>query len=254
MVLKAKRCVMVDLASVKVIPDHFEVPTSTPCDPQTANPDTQPSSYLRFPSTLWTQRKLKRSMSMLSFILPRVPWGSSSNDDNKVDQAEQVESLRLEIASAEEREAHLKARLEHLDERLRFSNLAGYLYIRTRWTALPGEPPIDDTDVDDWLQRFVVLHGSCVFFYLQSIDLSPQDSVLVTEIVEVGDLPNFISEDSTRFSFYILTCHGLRYEFSTHSKAQVDSWSTAIRNEMNSGVLHNDPKTEKAKPWKFLLV
>jgi len=38
-----------------------------------------------------------------------------------------------------------------------------------RWTALPGEPPpLDDTDVDDWLPRFVVLNGPCIFFYLLS--------------------------------------------------------------------------------------
>jgi len=36
-----------------------------------------------------------------------------------------------------------------------------------RWAALPGEPaPIDDTEVDDRLPRFVVLHGACIFLYL----------------------------------------------------------------------------------------
>ncbi|CAN0840347.1 hypothetical protein LINGRAHAP2_LOCUS2803 [Linum grandiflorum] len=47
-----------------------------------------------------------------------------------------------------------------------------------RWTALPGEPPVlEDSDIDDWLPRFVVLHGPCLFFYLLSTDLSPQDSI-----------------------------------------------------------------------------
>lgn len=42
-------------------------------------------------------------------------------------------------------------------------------FIKQRWTALPGEPPpLDDTDVDDWLPRFTVLHGLCIFFYLLS--------------------------------------------------------------------------------------
>uniref|UniRef100_A0A453A5K5 Uncharacterized protein n=1 Tax=Aegilops tauschii subsp. strangulata TaxID=200361 RepID=A0A453A5K5_AEGTS len=34
---------------------------------------------------------------------------------------------------------------------------------------LPGEPPIiDDADVDDWLPRFVVLQGQCLYYYLKS--------------------------------------------------------------------------------------
>ena len=38
-----------------------------------------------------------------------------------------------------------------------------------RWAVLPGEPPpLDDTDVDDWLPRFVVFQGPCLFFYLLS--------------------------------------------------------------------------------------
>jgi hypothetical protein len=69
----------------------------------------------------------------------------------------------------EEREAYLKAQLEHVDEVLRSARLSGYLFIRSRWAALPGEPPpIDDTEVDDWLPRFVVLQGPCLFFYLLS--------------------------------------------------------------------------------------
>jgi hypothetical protein len=37
-----------------------------------------------------------------------------------------------------------------------------------RWTQLPGEPPIlDDADVDDWLPRFVVLQGQCLYYYLK---------------------------------------------------------------------------------------
>ena len=36
------------------------------------------------------------------------------------------------------------------------------------WIALLGEPPIDDTEVDDWVKIFVVLQGSCIFLYLCS--------------------------------------------------------------------------------------
>ncbi|TYH06049.1 hypothetical protein ES288_A08G127200v1 [Gossypium darwinii] len=113
-------------------------------------------------------------------------------------------------------------RLEHIDGILRSARLSGYLYIRTRWTALPGEPaPIDDTKVNDWLPRFIVLHGQCIFFYLLSTDLSPQDSTLLSDVVEVGSLPCFTREDEgTRYSFYILTRQGLRYECSHVSQIQ----------------------------------
>jgi hypothetical protein len=63
----------------------------------------------------------------------------------------------------------VSSRLENIDEVLRYARLSGYLYIRSRWTQLPGEPPIlDDADVDDWLPRFVVLQGQCVYYYLKS--------------------------------------------------------------------------------------
>lgn len=43
-------------------------------------------------------------------------------------------------------------------------------FVRQRWAALPGEPlPIDDdTEVDDWLPRFLVLQGLCIFLYSSS--------------------------------------------------------------------------------------
>ncbi|XXG61399.1 hypothetical protein AAC387_Pa05g0024 [Persea americana] len=169
------------------------------------------------------------------FNLPGLSWVSGGNGGEKVElTSAEVESLRSEIADAEERESHLKAQLEHLDVLLRSARLSGYLYIRNRWMALPGEPPIDDSDVDDWLPRFVVLHGSCIFFYLQSTDLSPLDSTLLSDVVEVGRLPSFLQEDQqTRYSFYILTCHGLRFECSSLSKIQVDAWITALRTDCN---------------------
>ncbi len=36
---------------------------------------------------------------------------------------------------------------------------------------MPGEPPVDDTDVDDWLLRFFVLRGSSICFYLRATGL-----------------------------------------------------------------------------------
>lgn len=169
---------------------------------------------------------------MLNFFSLRgLPW--ASGQEKVVLTAPELESLRSELADLEDREAHLKAQLEHLDEVLRSTRLSGYLYMRMRWAALPGEPaPIDDDTVDDWLPRFVVLHGSCIFLYLLSTDLSPQDSTLLSDVVEVGRLPSFTREDGeSRHNFYILTCHGLRYECSSVSKIQIDSWLTALQDD-----------------------
>ena len=49
----------------------------------------------------------------------------------------------------------------------RFSTNMLLFFSLQRWAALPGEPPpIDDADVDDWIPRFVVLHGACLYLYL----------------------------------------------------------------------------------------
>lgn len=159
------------------------------------------------------------------FNLRRLTWGTDTNDKQKVIlSAPEVESLRSELADMEEKEAHLKARLEHIDETLRSARLSGYLQMRTRWTALPGEPlPLDDTEVDDWLPRFVVLLGPCIFLYFMSTDISPQDSTLLSDVVEVGRMPRHHEEEGekTRYYFYIVTRQGLRYECSSTSKLQV---------------------------------
>ncbi|KAK2425888.1 Pleckstrin proteiny (PH) domain-containing protein [Trifolium repens] len=166
------------------------------------------------------------------FALRGLPWSPSNGSREKVElTAAELEALRSELADLEEKEAQLKAQLENIDEILRSARLSGYLYIRTRWAALPGEPlPIDDTDVDDWLPRFVVLQGECLFLYLLCTDLSPQDSTLLSDIVEVNQLPSFTREDSEmKYAFCILTRHGLRYECSSSSKIQVDSWLSALQ-------------------------
>ncbi|XAR70171.1 hypothetical protein NMG60_11026945 [Bertholletia excelsa] len=219
---------------IKVISDHFE--TSTPCvdssksaTSSTVHPTT--NNTLRSHSPVWARRKLKSAASMLNLFNLRVlTWGSGA-DEKVVLSAAEVESLRSGIAYLEEREAHLKAQLEHVDEILRSARLSGYLDIRTRWAALPGEPPpIDDTEVDDRLPRYVVLQGSCLFFYLLSSDLSPQDSTLLSDVTEVGPLPCITrEEEETQYCFYILTRHGLRYECSSISKVQVDSWLRTLQ-------------------------
>ncbi|KAK6947916.1 hypothetical protein RJ641_001389 [Dillenia turbinata] len=214
------------LGKIKVIPDYFEVSTPTGGSVQKKVSNSHPKSD----KSLRIDPKSRGTMLNL-FKVPGLPWGSS---DKAELNAAQVESLRSELALLEEREAHLKAQLENIDEILRSACLCSYLYIRTvRWIALPGEPPpLDDTDVDDWLPRFVVLQGDCIFFYLLSTDLSPQDSTLLSDIVEVGPLPSFTREDEqTHYAFYILTCHGLRYECSNTSRIQVDSWLVTLQSD-----------------------
>ncbi|KAG2616983.1 uncharacterized protein LOC120664395 [Panicum virgatum] len=195
------------------------------------NLDTSPSSRGRS----WTPKRAKGAASLLRLLsIPHFRWSTSNEDEDKIELSRvEVESLRTEIADAEERESHLKARLENIDEVLRYARLSGYLYIRSRWTQLPGEPPIlDDADVDDWLPRFVVLQGQCVYYYLKSTDLSPQESTLLCDIVEVGRLPNFVPEDEkTRYAFYLLSRQGLKFECSSTSEIQVDSWVRALKSD-----------------------
>lgn len=53
-------------------------------------------------------------------------------------------------------------------------------------------------------------------------DLSPQDSTLLSDVVEIGSLPSFLREDEgTIYAFYLLTRQGLRIECSSISKIQV---------------------------------
>lgn len=219
---------------IEVFPDHFQASTSGAHPPQTqVSPVIHQRSDFESGSRVWARRKLRTAASMLNlFSIRKLPW--VPGQEKVLLTAPEVESLRTELADLEEKEALLKAQLEHLDEVLRSARLSGYLYMRTRWATLPGEPaPIDDdTEIDDWLPRFLVLHGSCIYLYLMSTDLSPQDSTLLSDVVEVGRLPCFTREDGEfRHNFYILTRQGLRYECSSVSKIQVDSWLTALHED-----------------------
>ncbi|CAI0441143.1 unnamed protein product [Linum tenue] len=225
---------------LNIIPDHFQVSTSGEDTPQAeTNPVFQPrvDNLARPQSLSWSPRKLKTAASMLRmFSLRGLPWTPDGQQKVQVTVAE-LESLRSELVEVEEREAYLKAQLEHVDEILRTARLSGYLYIRSRWAALPGEPAvIDDIDIDDWLPRFVVLHGQCLFFYLLSTDLSPQDSTLLADVVEVGSLPEVRREDDEiRYSFYVLTRQGLRFECSSASKLQAETWLEALKTDCKYG-------------------
>ncbi|KAK2385232.1 Pleckstrin proteiny (PH) domain-containing protein [Trifolium repens] len=221
---------------LKIIPDHFQIPTSsvesTESRKLSTTEEPRVDQSLRPSLQLWTRRKFRTTFMLNLFTLRRLSWGSDSGGQEKVElTAAELESLRSELADLEEKEAYLKAQLQHIDEVLRSARLSGYLQIRTRWAALPGEPPpIDDTEVDDWLPRFVVLHGACIFLYFLSTDISPQDSTLLSDILEVGRLPCFKREnDDIQHAFYILTRHGFRYECSSNSTIQVDSWLTALQ-------------------------
>ncbi|KAF2615885.1 hypothetical protein F2Q70_00013006 [Brassica cretica] len=175
-----------------------------------------------------TRRKLKRAALMLNlFTLPRLPWVSDGEDKVELSAAE-LESLRSELSELAEREAYLKAQLEHVDEVLRSARLSGYLFI-------PSLCLVNHFQVDDWLPRFVVLQGPCLFFYFLSTDLSPQDSTLVPDIVEVGTLSSYTREfDESHHCFYILTRQGLRVECSSTSKTQVNSWLSGLRHDCRS--------------------
>ncbi|CAN0840967.1 hypothetical protein LINGRAHAP2_LOCUS3031 [Linum grandiflorum] len=191
------------------------------------------------------------------FSLRGLPWSPDGQEKVQITMTE-LESLRSELVELEERESYLKAQLEHVDEILRSARLSGYLFIRSRWAALPGEPPVlEDSDIDDWLPRFVVLHGPCLFFYLLSTasfaDLSPQDSTLLSDVVEVGSLPDSIREhDEIRSAFYVLTRQGLRYECSSASKVQVNTWLEALQTDCRFGCgtteAANDDSPETENP------
>lgn len=182
--------------------------------------------------------------------LRRLPWVADTDGQEKVVlSAVEVASLRSEINDLEERESHLKAQLEHVDEILRSARLSGYLNMRMRWAALPGElPPLDDAEVDDWVPRFVVLHGSCLYLYMLSTDLSPQDSTMLSDIVEVGPLPCLTREgEEAQHCFYILTRQGLRYECSSASRIQVDAWLASLQADCKLGS-KSTPLNEPGKP------
>lgn len=56
-------------------------------------------------------------------------------------------------------------------------------------------------------------------------DLSPQDSTLLSDVVEVGTLPCLIRDnEDKRYCFYISTRYGLKYECSSISKIKVISF------------------------------
>ncbi|MCO5567913.1 hypothetical protein L7F22_021609 [Adiantum nelumboides] len=175
---------------------------------------------------------VKSSLKYLSLSSKHLWSPPSAKHEQRKPTPGEVSSLHEEIVTAEEREAALKAKVDHLDEILRTAQLASYLYTRMRWTPLPGELPVEDVDIDDWLQRFLVLEGSTIFFYPKAADLRPQGAILFSEIVEVGAITGRIQLDEesiTWFGFHITTCEGLRLECATRLKLQAELWMSSIQ-------------------------
>ncbi|KAJ3685216.1 hypothetical protein LUZ61_014380 [Rhynchospora tenuis] len=231
---------------VEVFPEHFQ-PMKDSSNNCVSDANSKTDTKLRSHIGSWSVKSVMGAASILNLLnLPRFRWPNSSDEDDKVILTKaDVETLRAEIADAEDRETHLKAQLENVDEVLRSARLSGYLYMRTRWMELPGEPPIlDDSDVDDWLPRFVVLQGSCLYYFLKSTDLGPQDTTLLSDVTEIGPRPNFMQEDGqTRYAFYILTRQGLRFECSSLSEIQVECWMRVLRKDCN---LQGEATTDKS--------
>ncbi|KAH7331729.1 hypothetical protein KP509_20G048300 [Ceratopteris richardii] len=174
------------------------------------------------------------SGSFLSYLrlfnLPRILWSSISSDSEQEPMKDEIYLLQEEVLSAQEREASLQARMDHLDQVLRTSKLAGYFYSRIRWTPLPGEIPVEG-DVDDWLQRFLVLEGSTIFYYVQAADLSPHGAIVLKDIVDVGPISGQLPHDEGNvvwYGFHITTNEGVRFECATTLKLQAELWMSAL--------------------------
>lgn len=196
--------------------------------------DIVASAHKPFRQPVQISSVLSSSMKLLSF--PRHLWSfSTARDEQNESLATEVHALQEEILSAEEREAVLKAKMDYLDEVLRTAQLASYLHTRLRWTPLPGELPVDDVEVDDWLQRFLVLQGSTIFFYPQAADLRPQGAILLSEIVDMGKIPGHVHHDTDDvdwFGFHFTTYEGLRLECATPLKLQMELWLSTVQGEM----------------------
>ncbi|RYR66785.1 hypothetical protein Ahy_A03g012850 isoform E [Arachis hypogaea] len=101
-------------AKLNIIPDHFQVPTSSQESPEnTSSSITEPQTDQspRSPHHLRTRRKLKTALMLSLFSPRRLSWVSGNEGQEKVElTVAEVESLRSELTDIEEREAHLKAR------------------------------------------------------------------------------------------------------------------------------------------------
>ncbi|XP_030951865.1 uncharacterized protein LOC115975283 isoform X2 [Quercus lobata] len=228
------------LGKIKVISNHFKASTSrADSHPSLTSSVSQPQIDDSPRSSSWTRRKLRSAAYMLNlFTLRRMPWSSSNDGQEKVVlSALEVESLKSELAELEEREAHLKAQLENVDQILRSARLSGYLGGQYYQENLPL------WTIPMLMTGFLALssfkdHAFSSTYCQQNFyaDLSPQDSTLLHDIVEIGPLPSFSREDEeTHYAFYILTRLGLRYECSSSSKIQVDSWLSALQTDCKLG-------------------
>ncbi|XP_024539064.1 uncharacterized protein LOC112349240 isoform X2 [Selaginella moellendorffii] len=139
---------------------------------------------------------------------------------------QEVSSLKDEIHGVEIRESTLQVRCCQ------------------RWAPLPGEeaPPLDDSDVNDWVQRFLVFQNSTIGFYLRATDLRPQVTIQMHDIVEAGKIPadKHHTGDKSWFAFHVTTCYGLRLECSTLHEHQLDAWLRALASLSDDQPISNE--------------
>ncbi|XWS61605.1 hypothetical protein CRYUN_Cryun07bG0140500 [Craigia yunnanensis] len=235
------------LGKIKVIPDHFQVSTPSGDSPQNrSSPDSQPriDNSLRI-GPVASRRKLRSAAVMLNlFSLHGLPWSFGADGQEKVQlTAADLESLRSELAD----NWKLCGVLLYVNAQLAnngwniLMKFCGLLVFQTICTSEPGGQfylenqlrlmiPILTTVFLDSLFSRANVYSSIYSPQLYYTDLGPQDSTLLSDVVEVGSLPSFMrGDEGMQYSFYILTCLGLRYECSHVSKIQ----SCAVLNSLN---------------------
>ncbi|KAJ6943650.1 hypothetical protein NC652_009186 [Populus alba x Populus x berolinensis] len=221
---------------LNIIPDHFQVSTTEKETKERVICELC-IDFNRSSSHFWSGRKLQSAAFMLNlFSLRRLSWGSSTNGQEKV-----------ELSVVE---------LQHVDVILRSARFSGYLdgqlYLGSlhhlmilMWMigflallSLMDRNwfPFSLPNVTHAFSHVWVFRAPVMIYVSKSANLSPQDSTLLSDIVEVGSLPSLTREsDQTWHSFYILTRQGLRYECSSISEVQVDSWLKVLQTDIKSG-------------------
>ncbi|KAK4373893.1 hypothetical protein RND71_004570 [Anisodus tanguticus] len=98
---------------------------------------------------------------------------------------------------------------------------------------------------------------------LYPLDLSPQDSTLLSDVVEVGTLPCLVRDNQEKqYCFYISTRYGLKYECSSISKIKFKfpNWSSVevehfrMGPDVNFVSIHQVPVGYYWKYYKITLV
>ncbi|GBG69979.1 hypothetical protein CBR_g4807 [Chara braunii] len=226
-------------------------------------------SQTRSRSNVWpacssSPARSESGSSSVSWLWNLVGWRKEKGLEEQLGEVtEEVQELRGELTCAEEREATLQAVLEHLDDVLKSSQLAEYIYTRTRcllrdpffYTNEEKDNDDDDEEEDDddggeWLQRFVVLHEDTISYYMLATDIHPQGTIPIAQVVEAAVIPPEdvqIAEEGW-FAFQITTCDQLRLECATKNACKVETWLGTIA-EKRRQLQQVDPLLGKIEPW-----